>query len=95
VDPRNLVQSVSPNPFNPSTAFRLRLPQASTVSLNVYDVSGRRIRTLLAQASMDMGEHQVRWDGRDGGGSPVAAGVYHWRLESGVVTERGKFLLLK
>ncbi|HPF36842.1 MAG TPA: M4 family metallopeptidase, partial [Candidatus Krumholzibacteria bacterium] len=95
VDPRNLVQSVSPNPFNPSTAFRLRLPQASTVSLNIYDVSGRLIRTLLAQASMDMGEHQVRWDGRDGGGSPVAAGVYHWRLESGAVAERGKFLLLK
>jgi flagellar hook assembly protein FlgD len=71
-----------PNPFNPSAAFELDLPAGGQVRLAVYDVGGRRVRSLedgLAPA----GRHRITWDGRDDRGRPVASGVYWLRLEAG------------
>jgi subtilisin family serine protease len=74
----------APNPFFRSSTIRFALPQAGPVSLVVFDVSGRRLRT-LADGPMEPGVHQRVWDGRTDGGTRVHAGVYFYRL----VTNRG------
>lgn len=68
-----------PNPFNPSTEIRFTLPSQGRVTLAIYDLLGRRIRTLV-DGIRTAGTHQVRWDGRDDIGRIVASGVYFYRL---------------
>ena len=92
---RFLVMQNAPNPFNPSTAIRFTLPEAGHVTLVVYDINGRLVRTLVglaasaAQAFLP-GQHEVVWDGKDVMGRAVASGVYVYRLTApqGVVTKR-------
>jgi hypothetical protein len=69
----------SPNPFNPRTVVRFRMERAGVVRLEVHDLRGRRIDTLLA-GWVEAGEHRRIWDGTDPGGLPVASGIYLMRL---------------
>lgn len=84
----------TPNPFNPSTTIRFVLERAGFAELAVYDVAGRRIRTLVSD-SMSAGEHRVDWNGRDDGGRSVASGVYLVQLRSSDFVETSKMVLLK
>jgi hypothetical protein len=70
-----------PNPFAQSVTIRYTTV-AGPVRLTVYDVLGRRVRTLLNHAQ-PAGTHTVRWDGTDGAGRSLSAGVYVYRLEAG------------
>ncbi len=70
-----------PNPFNPSTMITYRVSETVPVKLVLYDVSGRRVITLVDDV-VTAGEHGVRWDGHDAGGLPVGSGVYFVRLEA-------------
>jgi hypothetical protein len=70
-----------PNPANPSTSIAFSLPQSGVVQLTVFDVRGRRVRTLL-DGLTDAGDHTVHFDGRDDGGNQVASGVYFLRLNA-------------
>jgi serine protease AprX len=83
-----------PNPFNPVTTIRYGLPEASTISLKIYDVMGREIRTLVA-GRQDASSYTLQWDGTDNAGSPVSSGVYIYRLTSdrGFSTARSMVLL--
>jgi flagellar hook assembly protein FlgD len=83
-----------PNPFNPSTRIDFSLPVAGDVTLMIYDVLGRSIRT-LASGSYAAGHHTVTWDSRDGSGQTVASGVYFYRLEAGGTSTTRKMMLLK
>ncbi|MBC8366248.1 carboxypeptidase regulatory-like domain-containing protein [bacterium] len=83
-----------PNPFNPKTMIRFDLPKAGTVDLAVYDVTGRRVATLIT-ANMDAGYQEVEWLGRDDHGTPMASGVYFSRLAFDGQVLRSKMLLLK
>jgi hypothetical protein len=83
-----------PNPFNPSTTIAYNLPGPSNVSLYVYDVSGRMVRTLQNTIAGE-GRHEVVWDGLDDSGRRVTSGVYFYRLVAGTYTETRKMLLLK
>jgi len=71
-----------PNPFNPATTVSFTLGEPTTVSLKVYDLQGRLVRT-LSQGFLHAGQHHVRWNGRDHGDRAVAAGVYVCRLDDG------------
>lgn len=71
-----------PSPFSERTELGFTLPRAGRVSLAVFDISGRRVRT-LAQGMRAAGAHRVAWDGRDQRGARVAAGAYVVRLEAG------------
>ncbi len=73
------LQQGYPNPFNPELTVPFDLETASEVQLVVFDLQGRKI-LVLAQGVRDRGYHEVRWDGRDARGRPVAAGVYEIRL---------------
>ncbi len=69
-----------PNPFNPTTTIAFRLTDATRVDLEVYEPSGRVVRTLMAGVDLDAGEHEVAWDGMDDTGLPVASGTYFYRV---------------
>jgi hypothetical protein len=93
--PRSLALSgVHPNPFNPRTTIDFSLPRAGFAQLTVYDVTGKRIRTLLNE-NLPAGDHQVVWDGKDGAGRNLASGTYFCRLEAGGKALSLKMLLLK
>ncbi len=84
-----------PNPFNPTTTINYVLPAAQTVLLNVYNVTGQKVR-ILFEGSAQAGENSVVWDGRDDSNRAVASGIYFYRLrtENGEVITR-KMALLK
>jgi hypothetical protein len=78
-----------PNPFNPTTMIRFGLPHASEVSLEVYDLSGRRVATLLHEHK-PAGYHVVDFDARD-----LSSGTYFYRLTAEKFSEKKKLLLVK
>lgn len=83
-----------PNPFNPTTVISFEVPATSLVDLGVFDLSGRRIRT-LRHGTVEAGLVSVVWDGRDDAQRPVASGVYFYRLSDGRQVTTRKMLLLK
>jgi hypothetical protein len=83
-----------PNPFNPSTTIRFKLPSTEHVTLLIYDAKGRVVRTLLNEVRTS-GEHNVEWDGRDSSGNRVVSGVYLYRVAAGGHMETRKAVLIK
>jgi hypothetical protein len=83
-----------PNPFNPRTTIAFNLQKAGRVKLQVYDLRGRLVRTLVDEPR-GAGEHRVVWDGLDRQGSGSAAGMYFYRLETGGEVMQQKMTLLK
>lgn len=82
--PRPLaIAAAFPSPFHEETLVLCDLPAAGPATLEVADVSGRVRRRLVADAAAGPGRFAVRWDGRDGRGAPVPAGVYFLRLAAG------------
>jgi photosystem II stability/assembly factor-like uncharacterized protein len=81
--------AIGPNPFRESTEISFSLGHGSEVSLEIYDLAGRRVRS-LESGDMGPGDHRLRWDGRNDAGRRVASGVYFARLAtgSGVETKR-------
>ncbi len=88
------LEANEPNPFNPRTSIRYSLAAAEQVSLRVYDLRGRLVRSLVA-AKQPAGPHVAHWDGRDDTGRTVASGVYLYRLDAGAFQRSRKMLLLK
>jgi len=74
--------AATPNPFNPQTAVAFELAAPVACRLDVHDLQGRLVRTLVA-GELPAGRHEARWDGRDRAGRPVASGVYVARLAAG------------
>jgi hypothetical protein len=86
----------APNPFNPSTTIQFSVPEgkAGTVSLKVYDVRGRLVRSLV-DATKDAGTYTVFWDGTNENGQKVSSGVYFYRMTAGSFTQTRKMVMLK
>ena len=84
----------SPNPFYQETEIRYAIPVKSEVSLKVYDLTGRLVRTLV-QEEVGTGVHAARWDGRDEADSPVPGGVYLYRLAAGDFAGTRKVILVR
>ena len=83
-----------PNPFNPVTTIRFGLGDRTHVRLQVYDVTGHLVKTLV-DGERGEGEHSEDWDGRDGEGRAVTSGVYFYRLTAGPYVETRKMVLLR
>jgi hypothetical protein len=83
-----------PNPFNSETTIRFSIPNEQEIEINVYDVVGRVVRTLLTER-LRSGIHTIRWDGRDNGGQSVASGLYVCSIKSQHFVRRHKMLLIK
>jgi hypothetical protein len=84
----------TPNPFNPRTRLNFELPRQARVRMDVFDVSGRQVATLL-DASRPAGPGWVEWDGRDAHGNAVSSGVYLYRLGYEARQISRKMVLLK
>lgn len=86
-----------PNPFNPTTRISFTIPNGSGpehVTLKIYDVSGRLVQT-LSDEPRGGGLHTIEWNGKDRQGSPVASGVYFYRLRWNENVESKKMVLLR
>lgn len=83
-----------PNPFNPSTTLSFDLPTAAPVRLDIYNVKGQLVRTLV-NGDLPKGSHKVIWNGDDASGRTVASGVYLYRLQSGDKVLTSKMMLMK
>lgn len=83
-----------PNPFNQSTKIEFNLANSGFVSLNIYDLLGRKIQTLVNQ-HLSWGYKSVLWDGKDNSGNDVASGIYFYRLKVGDFCQTKKLVLLK
>jgi hypothetical protein len=83
-----------PNPFNPETNIVFNLAHADNVSIEIYNIKGQKMMTLLDEF-MEAGTHSVVWNGRDRNGRAVASGVYLTRLNTRQYTSTRKMLLLK
>ncbi len=83
-----------PNPFNPSTTIRYYVPARALVTLDIYDITGKRIARLV-DSERDKGFHHVEWQGIDESGNKAASGVYLYRLQSGKDTISKKLVLLR
>ncbi|MCK4547730.1 MAG: T9SS type A sorting domain-containing protein [Candidatus Eisenbacteria sp.] len=93
--PRLVLDQNTPNPFNPVTTIGYSIPRDGRVSLQVFDVTGRLVRTLV-DGHQSAGAGQVIWQGKDNNGAPVASGVYFYRLSvEGEKAETRKMVLLR
>ncbi|MBM4130889.1 hypothetical protein FJ250_07645, partial [bacterium] len=75
-------RSIHPNPFNPSTKISFVVNKGEKVQLNVYNIRGEKVRTLI-QDRLDANEYSLVWDGADDAGKGVASGSYFARLRIG------------
>jgi sugar lactone lactonase YvrE len=82
----------SPNPASGTLTYSINLDSEARVNVAVFDVSGRKILTLLDQA-LSAGPHEFSWNPTAGGGSRLASGLYYLRLESGGRSESRKFIV--
>jgi hypothetical protein len=92
--PEGLRVAAYPNPFNPSTTIRFTLRELAPVSLQIFNIRGALVRTLI-DSDLDAGIHERRWNGRDSFGHPVASGVYFYRLRMGTEVLNGRLEMVK
>jgi len=89
------LQQNYPNPFNPTTTIEYDLSRQETVTLTVYDILGRKVKTLMDNRPQHAGRHWVVWNGADANGRPVSSGIYFYRLTAGAFSESRKMILVK
>jgi surface protein len=83
-----------PNPFNPSTQIRYAIPEQSMVTISIYDMMGRKVRTLI-QGNISAGYHTTVWNATNDKGLPVGAGMYIYTIRAGTYHQMKKMVLLK
>jgi len=83
-----------PNPFNPTTTIEFQLPKTTNITVKIYDVLGREVRTLMDQP-YSAGTHRINWNGLDNTGRKVATGMYFYRIYSKEFVAVKKCLLIK
>ena len=83
-----------PNPFNPATVINFTLPEQKFVTLRIFDMLGREVRTLIS-GSIEKGHYSVTWDGRNSSGLSVTSGAYIYRISAGDYISSRKMLLLR
>ncbi len=84
-----------PNPFNPMTDISFTLPREEEVSLRIFDLSGRLVRTLVQQDRLAAGLHRITWNGRNDRDRLVPSGVYFYRLDFGDQVQTKRMMLVR
>jgi len=83
-----------PNPFNPTTTIGFTLPEASQTRLQIYNIRGQLVRTLVS-SNLEAGYHKVEWDGKNENGVKVASGVYIYQIHAGNFVQTKKMIMMK
>lgn len=84
-----------PNPFNPTTKIDVSIPKTEQVTLKIYDITGREIKTLINNQTLLAGKYTVDWNSLDGKGLQVSTGVYFYRIIAGDFVTTKKMMLIK
>ena len=84
-----------PNPFNPATTIVYSIEKDGPVTMAIYDIAGRRIRSLMDGKMTEAGSHTIMWDGLDDRGKSVSSGVYFCRFLGAEQTSSTKMILLR
>jgi hypothetical protein len=85
-----------PNPFNPSTTIEYNVENSGHVSLKIFDIMGRSVRTLVNEyKESGRSDYKVIWDGKNDHGQQVSAGLYLYTLSSNGLTDHAKMVLMK
>jgi hypothetical protein len=82
-----------PNPFNPETTIKYQLPEAADVKLEIYNVVGQVVRTLVAE-HQTAGRYVVQWDASNDNGQSLSSGIYFYRVQAGSEFQQVKKMLL-
>jgi flagellar hook assembly protein FlgD len=93
--PRTALFQNYPNPFNPSTQIQFTLEKAEKVRLDVFNILGQRVRTMLAGEEFSAGPYTFIWNGRDDNGSSVASGTYFYKLTTPSYSQTKKMMFIK
>ena len=83
-----------PNPFNPTTQIRYDLPENSYVSITIYDLMGKRVKSFV-NSKQDPGYRSIHWNATNDLGQPVSAGMYIYTIQAGEFRQTRKMVLLK
>ncbi len=83
-----------PNPFNPTTTINYSLKENSKVTLNIYNIKGQKVRTLIKD-KLETGNHSVIWYGKDNNCKSVSSGIYFYKLKTGNFQKVRKMILMK
>jgi hypothetical protein len=89
------LENAYPNPFNPSTKIRFSLPNNEKVRLEIYDMRGRLVNSLIDSEFISAGSHESSWNGKNNRGEQVASGVYLARITTGNYIQTIKLNLMK
>ncbi|MCK4694224.1 MAG: T9SS type A sorting domain-containing protein, partial [Candidatus Cloacimonetes bacterium] len=83
-----------PNPFNPTTTINYTLKEDTKVILEIYNIKGQKVRTLVDK-HLEASNHMVVWNGRNDSGKSVSSGIYFYKMKSGNYSSTKKMILLK
>jgi hypothetical protein len=83
-----------PNPFNPSTTIQFEIAEAREVALEIYNIKGQKVKTLVNE-NLQAGKHEIVWNGKDEKNQSVASGIYHYKLRTGKYIAHRKMILMK
>jgi flagellar hook assembly protein FlgD len=92
---RRFAATFMPNPMNPTGALKLSMTARGSVTVRVFGLSGRLVRTLARGQILEAGDHTFVLDGRDDRGTVMASGVYYYRIESPDGMRMGRFAIAK
>jgi hypothetical protein len=84
-----------PNPFNPSTLISYRLDKQTQITLEIFNITGEKVTTLISQQIQYPGDHSILWNGKDNNGNLVSSGTYLYRLKSNQFGQTRKLLLIR
>ncbi len=88
------LQGNYPNPFNPSTTIRFSVKEAAPVSLEIYNLKGQLVKTLV-NGEKSSGNHSVIWNGLDNNNQPASSGVYFYKMRAGTYSSTKKMIMMK
>jgi hypothetical protein len=83
-----------PNPFNPVTHIRFSLAQSEKVKLEVFNILGQKVNTLVNN-KLNIGQYEIKWDGKNESGNLLGSGIYFYRLKAGDYIKTRKMIFLK
>jgi len=84
-----------PNPFNPSTIINFNLPEAVNVKMEIFNIIGEKVVTLILDQEYKAGRHSVQWNGKNQNGNQVPSGIYLYKFQSNNFSAVKKMMLLK
>lgn len=88
------LRNAYPNPFNPETTIAFSVAEQGSVSIDIFNIRGQKVKTLVKD-DFTAGDHKVVWNGRDDSNKAVSSGVYFYRMQSGKYSATNKMIMMK